>query len=276
MGGRLPGPQASGMECTTTRADLRALQQQVASAAQGWTLAVCSDNVQVAVIASLVLQRPLISRSIAELLSLIPSDAERLLVIADDQLCDGGADQLLAELRSHRQLRCYRCLVYVPRSISDGRLQQLWQCGPDGLLSFEGGGNGSGLRALLALLAGEECLDPYFSRRLRQLNEPGLALPGAAWPLQLSPQELELIRALACGMSAREIAARRRVRDDSLRRQLSTLYRRIGVRDQRTLVNWALAQGLIRLPDLNAMGAGSAAPAYTSGALAKGSRAAQR
>ena len=258
------------------RADLLPLQQQVAQAAQGWALAVCSDNVQVAVIASLVLQRPLISRSIAELLSLIPTGAERLLVIADDQLCDGGADQLLEQLRSHRGIGCCRCLIYLPRAISDGRLQRLWQCAPDGLLSLEGGGNGSGLRGLLALLAGEECLDPHFSRRLRQLNEPGLALPGAAQPQQLSNQELELIAALAQGLSAREIAALRRVRCDSLRRQLSTLYRRIGVRDQRALVAWGLRQGLVRLPDLGAMAAERSGPAGPPAAGARGSRAGSR
>jgi DNA-binding CsgD family transcriptional regulator len=74
----------------------------------------------------------------------------------------------------------------------------------------------------------------------------------AGTPLDLSPRERELILAVARGHSSVQIAALQQVRSDSIRRSLSALYRKVGVRNQRGLVAWGLEQGLLRPPDLHA------------------------
>ena len=69
---------------------------------------------------------------------------------------------------------------------------------------------------------------------------------------QRTPKELELIHLLARGHNGPQIAALRRKRCDSIRHQLSVIYRKTGVRNQRGLIAWALAHGVIRPLDLGA------------------------
>jgi len=218
------------------------LHRQVLEACQGWTVAVCSTNAQVEVIATLLLEQALVSHSIAELLAQLPEGTRQLLMIADDTLPDGGADQLLEQLRSQPGIERVRGLVYLPRAVATTRLQQLWMQGADALLSLESGGSGLGLQAVLDLMAGRPCIDPVFDRRLRRRERHPRG--------QLSPAEQELLLALAWGRSSAEIAALRQVRCDTVRRQRSHLYRKAGVADQRGLLAWALEQGLLRPPDL--------------------------
>jgi DNA-binding NarL/FixJ family response regulator len=218
------------------------LHRQVLEACQGWTVAVCSTNAQVEVIATLLLEQALVSHSIAELLAQLPEGTRQLLMIADDTLPDGGADQLLEQLRSQPGIERVRGLVYLPRAVATTRLQQLWMQGADALLSLESGGSGLGLQAVLDLMAGRPCIDPVFDRRLRRRERHPRG--------QLSPAERELLLALAWGRSSAEIAALRQVRCDTVRRQRSHLYRKAGVADQRGLLAWALEQGLLRPPDL--------------------------
>ena len=245
------------MTTSPLRTRLQPLLQQLALVSPGWTIAVCSTNAQATVIADLVLEQPRISRSIAELLSQIERPIERLLVIGDDSLPDGGADQLMLQLRSSPLIGCCRCLIYLPSAVSDGRLQRIWQCVPEGLLSLESGGNGSGLRALISLVGGEHCLDPVFAGRLQRSAAATTAASSEPLPearpcsaQELSAKEQELILALAHGQRVSDIAAGRQLRCDSVRRQLSHLYRRTGVRDQQALVAWGIDQGLLRPHDL--------------------------
>jgi DNA-binding NarL/FixJ family response regulator len=198
------------------------LHRQVLEACQGWTVAVCSGNAQVKVITTLLLEQALVSRSIAELLAQLPNPADPLLVISDDDLPDGGADQLMELLRANPAVGLVRFLIVLPLGVHSERLQRLWQQGADALLSLESGGSGLGLRMILALVAGGSSLDPAFDRRLRQ---------GAR------------------GRSTREIAALRQVRCDSVRRQLSHLYRKANVGNQRDLLAWGLEQGVLRPAD---------------------------
>lgn len=223
------------------------LHRQVLEACQGWTIALCSANAQVQVITTLLLEQALVSRSIAELLAQLPNPTAQLLLIADDDLPDGGADLLLEQLRSQRHMGLVRGLIYLPKAIPTPRLQHLWMHGADALLSLESGGSGLGLRAVLDLVAGRSCIDPLFDRRLRQgPRHRG----GSMQRPDLGAAELELLLALARGRSTSEIAALRQVRCDTVRRQRSHLYRKAGVADQRSLLAWALEHGLLRAPDL--------------------------
>jgi hypothetical protein len=82
------------------------------------------------VISTLLLEQALVSHAIAELLAQLPGDCRQLLLIADDNLPDGGADQLLEQLRCQPGIERVRGLVYLPRAVATTRLQQLWMRGP--------------------------------------------------------------------------------------------------------------------------------------------------
>jgi DNA-binding NarL/FixJ family response regulator len=222
------------------------LHRQVLEACQGWTVAVCSGNAQVKVITTLLLEQALVSRSIAELLAQLPNPADPLLVISDDDLPDGGADQLMELLRANPAVGLVRFLIVLPLAVHSERLQRLWQQGADALLSLESGGSGLGLRMILALVAGGSSLDPAFDRRLRQ---GARGRSGDCLQPQLSRADQDLLLALARGRSTREIAALRQVRCDSVRRQLSHLYRKANVGNQRDLLAWGLEQGVLRPAD---------------------------
>ena len=228
------------------------LHRQVLAACEGWRIALCSGNAQVTVITKLLLEQTLNSRSIAELLAQLPEANEPLLVISDDNLPDGGADLLMDQVRARPGQGLVRFLIVLPLAIADERLQQLWQqrIGPllPELLSLENGGSGLGLRMILALVAGGSSLDPSFDRRLRQRAR---ARSGDCLHPLLTPTEQDLLLALARGRSSREIAALRQVRCDSVRRQISHLYRKADVCNQRSLLAWALEQGLLRPADLS-------------------------
>jgi DNA-binding NarL/FixJ family response regulator len=222
------------------------LHRQVLEACQGWTVAVCSGNAQVKVITTLLLEQALVSRSIAELLAQLTNPADPLLVISDDDLPDGGADQLMELLRANPAVGLVRFLIVLPLAVHSERLQRLWQQGADALLSLESGGSGLGLRMILALVAGGSSLDPAFDRRLRQ---GARGRSGDCLQPQLSRADQDLLLALARGRSTREIAALRQVRCDSVRRQLSHLYRKANVGNQRDLLAWGLEQGVLRPAD---------------------------
>ena len=231
------------MDWTSPQHPLAPLHRRVVEACQGWSIAVCSRNTQIGVISSLLLEQPVLSGSIAELLGRLPSGASPLLLIADDDLPDGGADLLIEQVREQRRSQpgsadC-RALIYLPRAIPDARLQRLWLGGADALLSLESGGSGLGFNAVLELVAGRSCIDPVFNQRLRHPHS-----------VRLRPQEQELILALARGRSTRDIAALRQVRRDSVRRQLCNLYRKTDVHDQQGLLAWGLEHGVLRPPDL--------------------------
>lgn len=231
-----------GEICTT----LLTHKQRVAEAAYGWTVVICSaDNELVAMAALLVPHCALAAGSIADLLAGLPAGSERLLVICDDALPDGGATELMQQLRAaHPQATC-RFLAYLPRTMTPERLEQLLAHGCDALCCRSSGGTGTVLRALVQALHGQQSVDEVFRRRLRR----GPCSHGQ--PL-LKPTEQELVLLVARGHKAPQIAALRQRRCDTIRRQLSAIYRKTGVRDQRGLIAWALAHGVIRPLDLEA------------------------
>lgn len=98
------------------------------------------------------------------------------------------------------------------------------------------------LRAILLVLQGQGLVDPGLRQRLQQTSEA---------PPVLSDREQPLLLAVARGHDSDTIAALQQVRSDSIRRNLSALYRKVGVRNQRGLIAWGLQQGLLRPPDLH-------------------------
>ena len=228
------------------RTTLLSQKQRVAEAAQGWTVVSCSpDNELTAMAALLVPNCSLATGSIAELLAELPKELERLLVICDDAAPDGGAIELMRQLREARPQATCRFLVYLPKSTTQPRLEQLLAHGADALCCRSSGGSGAVLSALVQALHGMQSVDGAFRKRLQRsrrcTEQPALSSP-----------ELELIHLLARGHNGPQIAALRRKRCDSIRHQLSVIYRKTGVRNQRGLIAWALAHGVIRPLDLGA------------------------
>ena len=228
------------------RTTLLTQKQRVAEAAQGWTVVSCSpDNELTAMAALLVPNCSLATGSIAELLAELPKELEQLLVICDDAAPDGGAIELMRQLREARPQSTCRFLVYLPKSTTQPRLEQLLAHGADALCCRSSGGSGAVLSALVQALHGMQSVDGAFRKGLQRsrrcTEQPALSSP-----------ELELIQLLARGHNGPQIAALRRKRCDSIRHQLSVIYRKTGVRNQRGLIAWALAHGVIRPLDLGA------------------------
>jgi DNA-binding NarL/FixJ family response regulator len=235
-----------GMTPNEIRTTLLNQKERVAEAAQGWTVVSCSpDNELTAMAALLVPNCSLATGSIAELLAELPLELEQLLMICDDALPDGGVVELMRQLREARPQATCRFLVYLPKSTTQPRLEQLLAHGADALCCRSSGGSGAVLSALVQALNGMQSVDGAFRQRLKRSRR-------CTEQPALSSKELELIHLLARGHNGPQIAALRRKRCDSIRHQLSVIYRKTGVKGQRGLIAWALAHGVIRPLDLGA------------------------
>lgn len=240
--------QLSTFEPAAMRATLHRLQAQLADMDPSWLISICATDHRLRIFAPLLLERcGEVTSSLAELLAIPLAESQRRLVICDDSLSDGGAVELVEQLRQrYGRDRC-RVLIVVDPAISQQRLEQLWRCGPDGLCCLEHCGNGEGMQAILSALQGIACCDHDLQRRLQQPYRPCSGRPGAD---QLSTRDLALIQAVARGHTSRQIGALLQLRSDTVRRRLSALYRRLQVRDQRGLIAWALQQGVLHSCDL--------------------------
>lgn len=223
------------------RTELRPVLDAIHAAAAGWTVAVCSrERRMLGGLALLLDDCSITETSIAELLSRPLPETQQVLVIAGDGLDDGGADVLLDQLRESHPGRC-RTVVVLSLAVVQERLECIWRKGPDAIVCLEACGEGQLLRAILSVLHGQGSVDPTLQRRLQQ--------PSAA-PLRLTEREQQLLIAIARGQDSSTIAALQQVRSDSIRRNLSALYRKVGVKNQRGLIAWGLQQGLLRPHDL--------------------------
>ena len=104
---------------------------------------------------------------------------------------------------------------------------------------------------MIQALHGQQTVDVHFRAPLQQARSHALTpRSGHSQEADLSSRERELIQLLGRGHNATQIAALQQKRRDTIRRQLSLLYRKTGVSDQRGLIAWSIAQGLIRPLDL--------------------------
>ncbi|MCT0225595.1 LuxR C-terminal-related transcriptional regulator [Synechococcus sp. CS-1328] len=238
------------MLCDDIRATIQPLLRSIAAASEGWTLAICSPDRMWLTASALLLERcTLIARSIAEFLTLPLPQQGRLLLLCDDQCADGGADDLIAQLRSLLGPERCRVVVCLAADVPQERLESLWRCGMDGICSRAAGREGALLQTILMVLRGQSCLDPLFRERLRT---PSAVLGAEGRAVQLTGREQELIVAVARGYTSRQIAVLQQLRSDTVRHRLSQLYRKVGVPNQRGLIAWGLDHGVIRRPDLGA------------------------
>ncbi len=244
------------------RARLQPLLQLITAAADGWTVAICSNEQWLRGSLAMVLDCcSLAAGSIAEFLALPLPAHGQVLVICGDQGMDGGADEVIGQLR--QAVGKHRChfLVILQESVGQERLEQIWRCGADALVCHEACGEGQLLQAILLVLRSQCSLDPGLRQRLQQAPDRQVQASAA---VALSERERELLLAVARGYSSSKIAVLQHIRSDSVRRALSALYRKVGVDDQRGLVAWGLEQGLLRPLDLRALPRLAAHPATGS------------
>jgi DNA-binding NarL/FixJ family response regulator len=70
--------------------------------------------------------------------------------------------------------------------------------------------------------------------------------PKAATPRPLSPREVDVIRAIAEGLSTAEAAAHLDLSPDTLQGTLRVVFIKLGLRNRAQLVRWAFLNGLAK------------------------------
>ena len=232
------------------RDHLRTLQEVISSLLDGWTLVACCSHQRSR--DALAWFMPSIRHSVsdtAQLLALELPGNGRLLVICDDDHSDGGAIELIAQMRERHGARRCRFLLCLDASVSDERLVELWSLRPDGLSCRDNYGNGHLLQCVAVVLRNGRYEDPDLSDRLhKRLMEPRRPVPTVV----LSRREEQVVQLIARGRSAREIAALTKTGYDHVRHLISALYTKTGVRNRDGLLVWGLEIGLIRRRDLSA------------------------
>jgi DNA-binding NarL/FixJ family response regulator len=229
---------------------LELLRQAIRELSEHWTMVLCTPDQCLVAVTTLLLEQAIpVAASTAELLTLELPQEHRLLVICDDSGSDGGAEELMLQMRyRHGPRRCH-FLIGLERNVPQQRLERLWRSGAHAILCRQNCGEGQMMQAIAVLMRGNTFLDPALGERLRHPLACSVLM---ASHLTLSAREEELIRLVAHGRNSREIAALKQVRDDSVRHELSELYRKTGVRSRDGLLAWGLEHGLIRSHDLRA------------------------
>jgi DNA-binding NarL/FixJ family response regulator len=101
-------------------------------------------------------------------------------------------------------------------------------------------------RAIRTVHAGEALLDPAVQLRLiRGLREGDRApqKPAQA-PDDLTPREVEVLRAIAAGYSNAEIAGRLVISEATVKTHINNIFSKLGVRDRAQAVVYAMKRGL--------------------------------
>jgi DNA-binding NarL/FixJ family response regulator len=215
---------------------------------EGWTLGVCTASGPLRTVFAWGYQVPRWqAASIAEFLALpIPADT-KLMLVASDDLPDGGVLDLITPMRERFPPEQLRVVLVLQDRIDAHRLRAFSEAGVEGLCREGAVGNGLLLNAILFAARGGRMIDPLFTARL--VNPEAAARAAGAFEA-LSEREREMLRQLCLGFNSSEIAVRLRLRDDTVRRCLSDAYQKIGVRDRSQAVGWSLCHGLLRLQDL--------------------------
>jgi DNA-binding NarL/FixJ family response regulator len=215
-----------------------------------WQLAVCSGNVLF--LNAVTAFQPRVQwqcQTAEDLLSRLATHPLRsLLLVATDDLLDLALYELLPLLRAQVRPARLQVVLFLEDQLDQGRLRGLMAAGAQVLCRlrlFQGQMLAS---AINNALLNHTWLDPLYADQLR---------PDGAWrqrralqPWNLPGREWEMLRQVGQGYNALEISERLGIRSDTVRRTLSRLYRRIGVRDRAQAVGWCFCHGLISRQDL--------------------------
>ena len=230
------------------RSQIQTLQQAIDSLLDGWTLVVCSSHQRILDTAALLLPSlQFTASSTAECLALALPSEGKLLVLCDDDGADGGAVELISQMRErHGAGRC--CfLLCLDADIAASRLVHLWRLRPDGISCRERCGSGRLLQCVAVLLRNGRYEDPALSDRLRQLFAD---VTPASEGVGLTLKEERIVRMVAGGRSSREIGAQLVMRPDSVRKVFCELYDKTGASGRSALMIWGLEHGVLKQQDL--------------------------
>jgi len=173
------------------------------------------------------------------------------VVLMDLSMPNGGGVQATREIL--RQQPRVRVVVLTAYSDDDSVFAAL-QAGARGFLT-KNTSAGEILRALSAVRAGDAELDPSVQRRLVEavlsgepLGTSGAQAEAAARPDPaldgLTPREIEVLAAIAAGLSNAELAARFRISGATVKSHINHLLAKTGTRDRGQLVGYAFRHGL--------------------------------
>lgn len=148
-----------------------------------------------------------------------------------------------------RQPRPPRVLVLTTFDL-DEHVYQAMKAGASGFL-LKDQPRGRLASAIREAAAGETPIDPAVTRRLveRFVKRPNSAAPSAPGLDQLTERELDVLRALARGLTNAEIAALLFLSPATVKTHVATILRKLGLRDRVQSVIVAYESGLIEPGD---------------------------
>ncbi|MFM7547771.1 MAG: LuxR C-terminal-related transcriptional regulator [Cyanobacteriota bacterium] len=170
------------------------------------------------------------------LVRLAERPCQGLLLIATDDLTDLPLLELLPALVAQLRPSPLRVVLFLEDLLDQERLAALVAAGAGVICRLQRFHGSSLAEAINQALRHQPWLDPFFA----EPRQP-VPLPGREW---------ELLRQVGQGYNASEISHHLGIRCDTVRRALSQLYRRIGVRDRAQAVGWCLCHGLISRQEL--------------------------
>jgi DNA-binding NarL/FixJ family response regulator len=177
--------------------------------------------------------------------SLANGEGHLFFLLCDD-LADGELEHTLAVLQQSIPVARRRVLAVLDDNSDRQRLHQLQDAGLDGLCTLGSCGQGRVYTALAAIANGGTYIDPLFRKRLQEPAGDGQVRSA----MELTIQERRLLRELCRGYNSQEIAARQGLADYSVRRYLSRVYQRLGVRDRAQAIGWCFINGLVNAAEL--------------------------
>jgi DNA-binding NarL/FixJ family response regulator len=173
-----------------------------------------------------------------------------LLLIATDDLPDLRLVELVPLLTAQVQPARLRIVLFLEDQPGHDRLQALLMAGVGVICRLQRFQGPLLASAINNALLNRPWLDPHYET----LRQPGgRPRPGGRWlrhPGDLPWRERELLCQVGQGYNALEISQRLGIRCDTVRRTLSRVYKRIGVRDRAQAVGWCLCHGLISSQEL--------------------------
>ena len=107
-------------------------------------------------------------------------------------------------------------------------------------------------RAIRTVYAGNTIIAPDLAQKMLRTFEGGRSRGGSRLaPPPLTERELEIIKALARGMSDRQIAHSLGISEKTVRNHTSNIYRKLHIFDRTQAVIYAVREGVIDLEDLD-------------------------
>jgi DNA-binding NarL/FixJ family response regulator len=106
-------------------------------------------------------------------------------------------------------------------------------------------------RAIHTVFAGDTIIAPDLAQKMLTTFEGGRPTESAHLAPPLTERELEVIKALAQGMSDRQIARSLSISEKTVRNHTSNIYRKLHIFDRTQAVIYAVREGVIDVQDLD-------------------------